>query len=160
MSLLTTFKVGQSSIMEISNGNFCSDGNAVHLTHECSNFKQFDLQDRPSSFVVHNGGWVVYEKPNYKGKCLYQHDGDCFSSNPANKGLKLKSWHSPIGSIRPMVGPGLQVLTLRVELDWSSPTKEITTHTLDSVHCRNSTFQYADPDWETVQTFEVAVNHR
>ena len=41
------------------------DGNAVHIFQECSNFKLYNLQDKPSSFNVQNGGWVVYEKPNY-----------------------------------------------------------------------------------------------
>ena len=44
------------------------DGNAVHIFHECPNFKLYNLQDKPSSFTVQNGGWVVYEKPNYMVK--------------------------------------------------------------------------------------------
>ena len=45
---------------------FILDGHGVHIFHECPNFKLYNLQDRPSSFAVQNGGWVIYEKPNYK----------------------------------------------------------------------------------------------
>ena len=48
-----------------------SDGNAVHIFHECPNFKLYNLQDKPSSFTVQNGGWVVYEKPNYMVKYIF-----------------------------------------------------------------------------------------
>ena len=132
----------------------------VHLSHQCPNFKQFDLQDRPASFLVHSGGWVVYEKPNYKGRWLYQQEGETFSHTPASKGVKLKSWHSPVGSIRPIVGPDLQLLTVKLEMDWSSVSKEVTTSTLLTVEGRNPSFQYVAPEWESVQTFEVSVTHR
>ena len=138
-----------------------SDGNSVHLSHQCANFRQFDLHQKPTSFVVHNGGWVVFEKPNFKGKFLYHHDGDCFSNNPSNpKGIKLKSWQTPIGSIRPLLGPDLSLFSVKVELDWSKMTREMTTATLETWDCRNSTFDYVTPDWEAVKTFEVSVSHR
>jgi hypothetical protein len=50
-------------------------GNAVTLMDDCGNFKSFNIQEKPSSFRVMNGGWVVYEKPNFKGKCHYIYDG-------------------------------------------------------------------------------------
>ena len=85
------------------------DEKAVHIFHECPNFKLYDLQDKPSSFTVQNGGWVIYEKPNYmvlkhissifllfmQGRSLICLDGDCFSNDPNNpKGLKLKQWQT------------------------------------------------------------------
>ena len=42
---------------------------------EYNNFKSFNMQEKPSSFRVMNGGWVIYEKPNFKGKCLYNYEG-------------------------------------------------------------------------------------
>ena len=33
------------------------------------------LQEKPSSFVVRNGGWVIYSSPNWKGKAMYIFDG-------------------------------------------------------------------------------------
>ena len=138
-----------------------SEGNSVHLSHQCANFRQFDLHNKPASFVVHNGGWVVFEKANFKGKFLYHHDGDCFSNNPANpRGLRLKSWQTPIGSIRPIVGTDLSLLSVKLELDRSKVTKEMTTSSLETLECRNSTFQYVAPDWETAKTYEVSVSHR
>ena len=68
-------------------------GNAVTLSDENGQFKSFSLQDKPSSFYVMHAGWVVYEKANFKGKCLYFYDGDCYSNDPENKkGPKLKMW--------------------------------------------------------------------
>ena len=68
-------------------------GNDVTLSDENGQFKSFSLQDKPSSFLVMHAGWVVYEKPNFKGKCLYFYDGDCYSNDPENKkGPKLKMW--------------------------------------------------------------------
>ena len=68
-------------------------GNNVTLSDENGQFKSFSLQDKPSSFLVMHAGWVVYEKPNFKGKCLYFYDGDCYSNDPENKkGPKLKMW--------------------------------------------------------------------
>ena len=50
-------------------------GNSVTLADEFGQFKSFSIQEKPSSHVIVNGGWVIYEKPNYKGKCLYCFDG-------------------------------------------------------------------------------------
>ena len=33
------------------------------------------VQEKPSSFVCHSGGWVVYEKANFKGRQLFYFDG-------------------------------------------------------------------------------------
>ena len=33
------------------------------------------VQEKPSSFVCHSGGWVVYEKANFKGRQLFFFDG-------------------------------------------------------------------------------------
>ena len=51
-------------------------GNAITLMDEFANFKSFNIQEKPSSFRVLNGGWVIYEKPNFKGKCLYFYEGE------------------------------------------------------------------------------------
>ena len=53
-------------------------GNAITLMDEFANFKSFNIQEKPSSFRVLNGGWVIYEKPNFKGKCLYFYEGEDF----------------------------------------------------------------------------------
>ena len=50
-------------------------GNAVTLMEEYGNFKSFNIQEKPSGFKVVHGGWVIYEKPNFKGKCLYALEG-------------------------------------------------------------------------------------
>ena len=42
------------------------DGNAVHIFHQCPNFKLYNLQEKPNSYVVLNGGWAIYEKPGFK----------------------------------------------------------------------------------------------
>ena len=152
---------GQTTQEPQTNDDFLLEGNQVNLFHQCANFKQFDLQDKPTSFQVHNGGWVIYEKPNYKGKWLYHHDGDCFSHNQTiNKAVKLKSWQTPIGSIRPLVGLDLQLFTVKLELDWASMTKEMTSSNLYSVEGKNTTFLYAAPEWESVKRFDVSVSHR
>lgn len=66
MSRRTILKVrGYMIRMFVSYFSFVIDGNAVHIFQECPNFKLYNLQDKPSSFNVQNGGWVVYEKPNY-----------------------------------------------------------------------------------------------
>ena len=69
MSRQTTSKVKCFKIMMVCHRlSLNLDGNAVHIFHECPNFKLYNLQDKPSSFTVQNGGWVVYEKPNYMVK--------------------------------------------------------------------------------------------
>ena len=81
---LISCKVGADNIVA---------GNDVTLSDENGQFKSFSLQDKPSSFLVMHAGWVIYEKPNFKGKCLYFLDGDCYSNDPENKkGPKLKMW--------------------------------------------------------------------
>ena len=45
------------------------------MADECGQFKSFSIQEKPSSHLVIHGGWVIYEKPNFKGKCLYNYDG-------------------------------------------------------------------------------------
>ena len=50
-------------------------GNSITLMEEFANFKSFNIHEKPSSFRVLNGGWVIYEKPNFKGKCLYYYEG-------------------------------------------------------------------------------------
>ena len=50
-------------------------GNSITVMDEFANFKSFNIQEKPSSFRVLNGGWVIYEKPNFKGKCLYYYEG-------------------------------------------------------------------------------------
>ena len=50
-------------------------GNSITLMEEFANFKSFNIHEKPSSFRVLNGGWVIYEKPNFKGKCLYFYEG-------------------------------------------------------------------------------------
>ena len=42
---------------------------------EYGNFKSFNIEEKPSCFKVIHGGWVIYEKPNFKGKCLYFYEG-------------------------------------------------------------------------------------
>ncbi len=37
------------------------------------------LQEKPASFVVRNGGWVIYASPNWKGKAMYCFDGKYIS---------------------------------------------------------------------------------
>ena len=44
------------------------EGNSVNIFHQCPHFKLYDLQDKPSSYAVINGGWAIYEKPNFRGK--------------------------------------------------------------------------------------------
>ena len=61
------------SLNKILNALFL-DGNSVNVFDENCNFKCLNIQEKPSSYVVHHGGWVVYEKPNFKGKLLYHHD--------------------------------------------------------------------------------------
>ena len=99
-----------------------SAGTSVNLYDDNGNFRSYALQDKPSSFLVCNGGWVVYSNNNFKGKALFDFDGklkvlkvnqskvfnclgDCFSNDPPSaKGPKLKSWQDPIGSVRPIRG--------------------------------------------------------
>ena len=89
-----------------------------------------------------NGGWVIYEKPNFKGRMMYHHDGDCFSNDPVNpKGLKLKTWQLPIGSIRPLTGLDLGLLTVKVELDWSGMQTSLSSSIIDTLEAKNTTFR-------------------
>ena len=102
----------------------------------------YNLQEKPSSYSVLNGGWVIYEKANYKGRQMYHHDGDCFSNDPPNpKGLKLKSWQTTIGSIRPVTGTDLMLVSLRVEPDWSKMETSVTSEVLGTKEAKNTTFR-------------------
>ena len=65
MPLQTILTVKSSIMIVFHSIESYIDGKAVHIFHECPNFKLYDLQDKPSSFTVQNGGWVIYEKPNY-----------------------------------------------------------------------------------------------
>ena len=52
-----------------------SAGNAVNVFDGSVNFMCFNIQDKPSSYVVMNGGWAIYSEANFKGKVMYHHDG-------------------------------------------------------------------------------------
>lgn len=136
-------------------------GNTVSMMEELGNFKTFSLQEKPSSYSVLNGGWVIYEKPNFKGKCLYNHDGDCFSNDPENKkGPKLKTWQDPIGSIRPIKGLDFKAISVTVAMDWGNITTEHLPTTIQSQEARNTTFAYVAADWERLSQVEGMVSHR
>jgi len=136
------------------------DEKAVHIFHECPNFKLYDLQDKPSSFTVQNGGWVIYEKPNYMGRSLICLDGDCFSNDPNNpKGLKLKQWQTGVGSIRPVTGEDQGLVRVKVALTWDRLERSLETEILDTMETKNSTFSYAQVDWGSVKNVEASVSH-
>ena len=61
------------------NGKIFADGNIINIFEESVNFKSYNIQEKPSTYVVHHGGWVIYEKANCKGKFMYHHDGSVFS---------------------------------------------------------------------------------
>ena len=127
--------------------------------------------------MVHNGGWVIYEKANFKGKFMYHHDGrvcsitnigclqylfqgDCFSNDPINiKGPKLKSWQDPIGSIRPLTGKDVKRIAVTVELDWSKLQTDHEMKVVDIVEGKNNTFNYVSPVWNRVNHIEATVSH-
>ena len=73
---------------------------------------------------------------------MYHHDGDCFSNDPVNpKGLKLKNWQLPIGSIRPMTGQDLSLVSVKIELDWSKMETSVSTSVLETLEAQNKTFR-------------------
>jgi len=152
----------RDGLMARSNVNIdnIQDGNAVHIFHQCQNFKLYNLQEKPSSYVVLNGGWAIHEKPGFKGRLLYHADGDCYSNDPVNpKGLKLKNWQSSIGSIRPIIGDEESSISVKIELDWNSMQKSVTTTVLEVQESKNSTFSYAPAPWGKVQAVEASVRH-
>jgi len=136
------------------------DGNSVNIFNENGNFKCFNVQEKPSSYVVHHGGWVIYEKPNFKGKVLYHHDFDCFSNDPQNpKGPKLKTWQDPIGSVRPLTGTDWKRISVTVELDWANLKTEHETEVENTVTGKNTSFDYAPPAWGRFNHVEAKVSH-
>jgi len=136
------------------------DGNMINIFEEIVNFKSYNIQEKPSTYVVHNGGWVIYEKANFKGKFMYHHDSDCFSNDPINiKGPKLKSWQESIGSIRPLTGKDVKRIAITVELDWSKLQTEYETKVVDVVEGKNNTFNYVSPVWKHVNHVEATVSH-
>ena len=136
-------------------------GNEVTLADEYGQFRSFSLQEKPSSFLVLHGGWVLYEKQNFKGKCLYFYDGDCYSNDPANKkGPKLKMWQDPVGSIRFLRGLETAVITVTVEMDWASVSCQHLTDIRDTKEEKNTSFNYIQPTWERINQVEGMVDHR
>ena len=136
-------------------------GNGVSLAEEYGQFRSFSLQEKPTSFLVLHGGWVIYEKQNYKGKCLYFHDGDCYSNDPENKkGPKLKMWQDPIGSIRYLRGLDSAVITVVVDMDWAGVSCRHLTEVIDSQEEKNTSFNFIKPSWDLVSQVEGRVEHR
>jgi len=136
------------------------DGNSVNLFDENGNFKCFNIQEKPNSYVVHNGGWVIYEKANFKGKMMFHHDGDCFSNDPLNsKGPKLKCWQDSIGSVRPLTGKDWRRISVNVELDWKNLKTEHDTAVEESVVGKNNTFNYVPPVWNRFNHIQAKVSH-
>ena len=136
-------------------------GNGVTLADEYGQFRSFSLQEKPSSFLVLHGGWVIYEKQNFKGKCLYFYDGDCYSNDPDNKkGPKLKMWQDPIGSVRYLRGVDSAVITVTVEMDWANVSSYHLSDVLKTEEEKNNTFNYIQPTWDTINQVEGEVEHR
>jgi len=135
-------------------------GNSVNLFDENGNFKSFDIQEKPCSYIVRNGGWVIYTNANFKGKALYQFDGDCYSNDPANpKGPKLRAWQDPIGSIRPMRGLDCGSLRVNVRLQWDSLKAEHSKEIVETKEAKNSAFDYVVAEWNRVQPVSSLVTH-
>jgi len=136
-------------------------GNSVTLSDEYGQFKSFSIQEKPSSFQVLHGGWVIYEKPNFKGKCLYNYEGDCYSNDPENKkGPKLKSWQEPIGSVRFLRGVNCPTITARLEVDWAAVETQHSTSVLSTTEERNNSFDWVSPTWTRVSQVEGRVAHQ
>jgi hypothetical protein len=135
-------------------------GTSVSLFNDAANFKRTHLQEKPSSFVSLSGGWVVYEKPNFKGRQLFYFDGDCYSNDPANpKGPKLKAWQDPIGSVRAVRGLNAMVVSIRVELDWTKSATEQNTKMVNTEKSRNTSFKYQPAQWNRTVPVETRVKH-
>merc|ERR1711962_32344 len=138
-------------------------GNSITLMTEHVNFKSYNMQEKPSSYSVINSGWVMYEKPNFKGKCLYHYgatEGDCYSNDPENKkGPKLKQWQEPIGSIRFLRGTDAKALSVAVVMDWEAATTEYTTSVLSTFEGKNSSFEYQPATWQRIVEVEGKVTH-
>jgi len=135
-------------------------GRAVSIFSDAQTFKHVNLHDKPASFLVVNGGWVVYEKQNFKGRCLFYFDGDCFSNDPANaKGPRLKMWQDSIGSIRPIRGLDWMVTQVKVQLDWSKLQTSHHTEVVDTQTGKNNTFNYQPASWEMARPVEAFVKH-
>ena len=136
-------------------------GNGVSLAEEYGQFRSFSLQEKPTSFLVLHGGWVIYEKQNYRGKCLYFYDGDCYSNDPENKkGPKLKMWQDPIGSIRYLRGLDSAVITVTVDMDWAGVSSSHLTEVIDSQEEKNNSFNFIKPSWDLISQVEGRVEHR
>ena len=95
------------------------------------------------------------------GKCLYHYDGDCYSNDPENKkGPKLKMWQDPVGSVRYLRGSDCFPISVTVSMDWESFTAEHTTQVICLQEQKNTTFEFAKPDWNIVTQVEGMVEHR
>lgn len=151
-------------VVTCKSGAGCQDitaGNSVTLADECGQFKSFSIQEKPSSHLVIHGGWVIYEKPNFKGKCLYNYDGDCYSNDPeCKKGPKLKTWQDPVGSIRFLRGLDCKAITVEVCLDWSAVETEHLTRVVSTQEEKNTTFDFMVPQWTRISQVEGEVSHK
>jgi len=136
------------------------DGASVNLYDENANFKTFDIQEKPASYLVRNGGWVIYSNANLKGKSMFHFDGDCFSNDPANpKGPKLRAWQDPIGSLRPMRGLEYASIRVSIQLDWDKMTVEHKPETVESAEAKNNAFEYCVPEWSRMKPVTAMVSH-
>jgi len=136
-------------------------GNSITLMEEFANFKSFNIHEKPSSFRVLNGGWVIYEKPNFKGKCLYFYEDDCYSNDPENKkGPKLKTWQDPIGSIRHLHGIDCKSVSVSISIDWTKVTTEHKATVSQTFEGKNTTFEYSPASWQKINEVEAVVRHK
>jgi len=135
-------------------------GNSVNLYDENGNFKSFDIQEKPCSYIVRNGGWVIYSLGNFKGKTMFHFDGDCYSNDPENKkGPKLRSWQDPIGSIRPMRGLESKSLTVSISMAWDKLKAEHSREIVESIEAKNNAFDYTPAEWNKVHPVSSLVSH-
>ena len=78
-SFLLSFFFRKNSLTVILNSLASSDFvtyfNQI-ISSKQTKSKETNTQEKPSSFVSLSGGWVVYEKNNFKGRQLFYFDGN------------------------------------------------------------------------------------
>jgi len=122
---------------------------------------RYKFPTKASTYKVASGGWALYSEPDFKGKVMYHYGNETLSNDPPSKEDELKSYFTPIGSLRPMRGQHYKTPMIRIHPLWDEMTTKVEEIELYSIEVKN---EEEVPDskvpWQRTFVGDIGAEHR
>ncbi|XP_023329251.1 uncharacterized protein LOC111701974 [Eurytemora carolleeae] len=137
------------------------NGKYANIYEESDCFSSFNLNPFPSSSEILSGAWIIYSDNNFTGTCMYHFDDEVISNDPNVDGEDfLKSWETPIGSLRQIHGGNYNHHQVVVSVDWENVNISSEWFTLKTLEDENTTEEFTNPIWNKIEVVNAQVEHR